>query len=752
MLRWRLRAKSLSEMSLKVVDLLRELKDIESKWDRFGIHLGLSQNEIRVIERDCVDCENGAVKMYDKWLRKEENPSWRKIIAALEHMSESNLASQLRKKYLQHEEPAMTTHTSEEMTDKQATEKVLKVDRQDIIARELEGLKEKYLKLVMSTESALETANPSPRQLKRFSQSYIKDLIVTTVEELFDRLGEFCFLDYTLLENTISIFLKESQPVVSDLSDYIQQLTNFKKSTTIKEFKETIESLTTIPVEGTKLCTVTLRLVGGWLEKTMEDLEKLLKEIFQDKSSILAHLKIIRGSVVVIYFAPQSEADSLVELAKTKVLFMVQVGVLKVQIEQLLIPVNTINKFSFEYSLIKAVVDNEVNLVTFLLDINTSPDATDPNGHTALMHGSYYNQDKTVSILLKAKANPNLQTNSGVTALFMAAQEGHSHVVTILLKAKADPNLHRKDGFSPLHMGAFMGYIAIVNVLLDANANPNLQLVDGTTPLFMAAQNGYLDVVKNLLIANADPNLKNYKDISPIFMASQFGHTDIVRILLQAKANPDLQRDDGASPLYIAAFMGYTFIVGILLANANPNVQSVDRTTPLYMAAQNGRPDIVYMLLVANANPNLSNDVGVTPIFMASMFGYTDTVSILLHANANPNLRRDDGTTPIFMASQFGYIDTVNILLKFKANPNLQKDSSDGSTPLYIAAQAGHSDIVEILLKANANPNLQNKQGATPLCIASQEGHSDIVRILLNANANPNIQTRDYYITPLMSS
>ena len=49
-----------------------------------------------------------------------------------------------------------------------------------------------------------------------------------------------------------------------------------------------------------------LRLVGGWLEKTMKDLDRLLKEIFQDKSAILAHLTIERGSVIVNYLIPQS--------------------------------------------------------------------------------------------------------------------------------------------------------------------------------------------------------------------------------------------------------------------------------------------------------------------------------------------------------------------------------------------------------------------------------------------------------------
>ena len=39
--------------------------------------------------------------MFDMWLRKEENPSWMKIIAALEKMSETNLANRLTQKYQQ---------------------------------------------------------------------------------------------------------------------------------------------------------------------------------------------------------------------------------------------------------------------------------------------------------------------------------------------------------------------------------------------------------------------------------------------------------------------------------------------------------------------------------------------------------------------------------------------------------------------------------------------------------------------------
>ena len=174
--------------TLKVDLLLQELKNVE--WDTLGTYLGLSQSEIRDIENDHKNTGRRRVEMFDLWLRKEENPSWVKILAALEKMSETSLVIQLRKKYQQQPNDEMTKLTSEDLEQQTAT-RVLKVDREDQVTRELESIKKMYAQLVMSAESALETANPSPRQLKRFSQLYMSDR-VSTVEELFECLGELC--------------------------------------------------------------------------------------------------------------------------------------------------------------------------------------------------------------------------------------------------------------------------------------------------------------------------------------------------------------------------------------------------------------------------------------------------------------------------------------------------------------------------------------------------------------------------------
>ena len=597
--------------------------------------------------------------MFEKWSRQEENPSWEKMIAALEDIGENNLASKLRKKYVQQQQP----HDVESRTDQTPTidrldlhpssesQVVLKVDRQERVARELERLERRYVRLVTSAQETMEAANLSVIKLENFSKYYLNDE-VTTVKELFQLIKPFCFLDYSLLETAIEVLIDPAHRVVSDLSEYIEQLTNFKKSTTLRDFMESIEtaqkSLTT--KEGTgAACTVTIRLVGGWLEKTMDDLDKLLKEIFQDKSSVLAHIRIIKGSIIVTYLAPQSETDSLIKLAETKLSFMPQIGVCGLHIGQRTIISEEIDNFSFESSLIRAVEDNNINLQTFLININASPDAADDRGWTALMYGSYYGRDKAVSTLLHANANPNLQCDDGTTPLFIAAQKGHSDIVSILLQADANPNLQRDNGAMPLYIAAQNGHSDIVNILLQANANPNLQCDDGATPLYIAAQNWHSDIVSILLQDNANPNLQRDNGATPLYMAAQVGHSDIVSILLQANANPNLQYDGCATPLMIACYQVHPKIVQLLLSSkADPNLHHSSGLTALMFACHVGCLDSTELLLMFGADPSIVGPEGLTALNMAAYSGHDDIVDLIQAVK----LSQSSTTSPALTATE----------------------------------------------------------------------------------------------------
>ena len=476
--------------------LVRELCKV-TEWDVLGIYLGIDESEITEIERDHQSNARRRIAMLGKWMEKDVDASREKVTEALKCLSQIRLANQLKEKYCTSESNPPATAARPNPSES-SPEKELMVDRQELIAQEIEDLEENYLLLVTNAESAMTDANPSLMKLKRFSKFYGNSKL-TTVEELLDLLEPFNFLEYALLEKIVKFFLGKAHPVVDDLHDYCQQLTNFKASTTVQQFIDNIEQAQqshSTTSERPGLCTVKLRLVGGWLTKTMDDLEKLLNEIFKDKRHVLTHLKIVRGSVIMTFSAPLSEADSLIALLLEQSLFTLKVGVCEIVVGSTMVTQSELTDFSFELSLLRAIKGNDLDLLTFLLNINTNSDAADSRGQTALMYGIHFNNDiRAVNLLLKANANPNLQTKNGRTPLFIASQKGHTDIVYLLLKASANPNLqYFEDGSTPLYIASQNGHTEIISLLLKANADPNLQCWDGATPLFVASQNCHTDI------------------------------------------------------------------------------------------------------------------------------------------------------------------------------------------------------------------------------------------------------------------
>ena len=321
--------------------------------------------------------------MLAKWMEKDDATSWEKVIDALDSMSPIRLANQLKEKYCTSESNPPATAAGPKPAES-SPEKELTVDRKDFL--EMETLGDNYLQLVMEAESAVEESDPPLKKLKRFSQCFMSKEILT-VDELFDQLKPFYFLEYIMLEKIVKFFLGRAHLIAGNLCDYLQQLHCFKTSTTIRQFMESIEQAqqSHSTSERPGLCTVKLCLVGGWLTKTMDDLEKLVNKIFQDKRYVLTHLKIVRGSVIVTYSAPLSEADSLNTLAREQSSFSLKVGVSLLVVADTVITQSESTDFSFESSLLDSVKDNDQTLLRFLLNINTNPYAADSRGQTALL-------------------------------------------------------------------------------------------------------------------------------------------------------------------------------------------------------------------------------------------------------------------------------------------------------------------------------------------------------------------------------
>ena len=228
--------------------LVHELKSV-TRWQSLGNYLRLGMADIKEIEQDHPrDTARRRMEMLDRWMRKEVSPSWVMVIEALRKMSDIRLAHQLRKKYCTKDEKPPTS-MSKDQADSQATKRELKLHyRKDKVAQDMQGFEDRYFAIVRKTEEALEDTNPSVRDIKRFANYYLFYVSkeerekLTKVEDLFDQLEPFDYLNYTMLEKVIRQLLKQDQPVVSELNDCIQDLEKFKESTSVQEFMKSIEA------------------------------------------------------------------------------------------------------------------------------------------------------------------------------------------------------------------------------------------------------------------------------------------------------------------------------------------------------------------------------------------------------------------------------------------------------------------------------------------------------------------------------
>lgn len=89
--------------------------------------------------------------------------------------------------------------------------------------------------------------------------------------------------------------------------------------------------------------------------------------------------------------------------------------------------------------LIEAVLNNQQEMVTYILDLGANPDLPDGQGNTALMIASAKGYGPIVEFLLARGADPFLQNKAGLTAYQQAMDQGtRGPAITALKKAGAD--------------------------------------------------------------------------------------------------------------------------------------------------------------------------------------------------------------------------------------------------------------------------------------------------------------------------
>ena len=385
-------------------------------------------------------------------------------------------------------------------------------------------------------------------------------------------------------------------------------------------------------------------------------------------------------------------------------------------------------------------------------------------------------------MLLDRGADANV-SNLIQTPLKLAVANEDAVLVKRLLACGADVNRMKGISDTALHVAVVRrkgfcneGFVNIVRRLLKSGAEPNAYNHEGETPLHLACRPNEnevnVNVVKILLKHRADPNVgprpclssslrsDNYV-VPPLTLAAKCRNSELAELLIKYGARVDRRDGRGRTALHFA--VGYDDMCYIrctdstnnitstaeILLTAGAYVSAVDNSgnCPLHLACDNGKTDLVELLLSRGANPNLETVYEKKyPIHAASSGLHYEAAKLLLEYSAYVDVRDKSGKTALHLAVESeshrnGDSDKRSVLVQIllDGGANVNATSEDGETPFYTACSKGLRSIAELLLESGAKVG-KNKDNKLPLIAACRNKHMSVVQLLLTNGANPNVR------------
>jgi ankyrin repeat protein len=248
------------------------------------------------------------------------------------------------------------------------------------------------------------------------------------------------------------------------------------------------------------------------------------------------------------------------------------------------------------------------------------------------------------------------------------------------------------------------------------------------------------------------------RHVTGLHLTAAFGLQHLSKELLSWAKKEKMQlinsKDNtGATPLLWGVQNGRKNIVELLLGTNAVDVdgRNMFRQTPLQCAADHGYKEIVQMLLgTGKVNVNLHGLDGWTALLLAVKRGHKEIVQLLLGTKSvDVNGRNMLGQTPLLCAVRFRHKEIVELLLD-TGNVDVNAKDEDEWAALPLAVERGQKEIVELLLGTEkVDVNVKGKDGWTALLLAVKKGHKEIVELLLSTG-EVDIDSEVVAYTPLM--
>lgn len=219
----------------------------------------------------------------------------------------------------------------------------------------------------------------------------------------------------------------------------------------------------------------------------------------------------------------------------------------------------------------------------------------DKNGHAPIHYAVLFNNYNALTLILQYQTNINIQDRLGNSALHSAIMIKNTSMVELLLKYKPNINLRTKTGDTPLHLACNFEQYQIAKMIIDLHPDVNLTDYENElTPLIYSVSLNRLDFVKLLLTHGADPNIQDQFGNSSLHYCVYDNHSELFDYIVNnSNVNFNNTNINGQTPLHIVldttllSDSNKLFYIDKSISKTNLNIQDNNGNTCLFLIVKN---------------------------------------------------------------------------------------------------------------------------------------------------------------------
>ena len=191
-----------------------------------------------------------------------------------------------------------------------------------------------------------------------------------------------------------------------------------------------------------------------------------------------------------------------------------------------------------------------------------------------------------------------------------------------------------------------------------------------------------------------------------------------------------LDSKNGKNMLFVASEEGRLEMVDLLLEmGARVNYTNREKNTPIIGAAYYGECEVIQLLVDKGGNINAVGENNETAILVACRRGHMKTVEFLFSLGASLDVRNSLDEIPLATAIKYDYFIIADFFLQNGGDINTR--GINGNTPLTRAAFCGRIKTVEYILKNGGDSTLKNQNGETALLISLKNAYFNVASVLI---------------------